>query len=74
MAAYKHLIFDLDDTILDFRDTEEKALEKTMAHFHLPYTEQTVGTYKKSIVDYGRNWNKERSRETKFFLLVFLSF
>lgn len=28
MNKYKHIIFDLDDTLLDFQDTEEQALKE----------------------------------------------
>lgn len=43
---YKKIIFDLDNTILDFRDTEEKALKKIIDNYELPYTKETVETYK----------------------------
>jgi len=47
MKQYKHILFDLDDTILDFQDTEEKALAKVIAQFKLPDTKETVDCYKR---------------------------
>ncbi len=36
---YTHLIFDLDETLLDFKKTERVALSKTMQDYNLPYNE-----------------------------------
>lgn len=47
MNKYKHIIFDLDDTILDFQDSEEKALKQIITKFKLPYNEQTIACYKR---------------------------
>lgn len=44
--AYQKIIFDLDNTILDFNDTEDKALKKIIEDYKLPYTKETVETYK----------------------------
>lgn len=43
---YKKIIFDLDNTILDFSDTEEKSLKRVIEMYDLPYTKETVQTYK----------------------------
>ncbi|SFB99724.1 2-haloacid dehalogenase [Alkalibacterium subtropicum] len=43
---YKKIIFDLDNTILDFSDTEEKSLKRVIETYDLPYTKETVQTYK----------------------------
>lgn len=43
---YKKIIFDLDNTILDFSDTEEKSLEKIITAYDLPFTKETIQTYK----------------------------
>lgn len=43
---YKKIIFDLDNTILDFSDTEDKSLKKIIDAYKLPYTKETVKTYK----------------------------
>lgn len=47
MNKYKHIIFDLDDTILDFQDSEENALKQIITQFKLPYNEQTIACYKR---------------------------
>jgi len=36
---YTHLIFDLDETLLDFKKTERVALSKTMHDYNIPYDE-----------------------------------
>ncbi|MFC9601423.1 YjjG family noncanonical pyrimidine nucleotidase [Peribacillus butanolivorans] len=46
MNKYKHIIFDLDDTILDFQDSEEKALKQIITLYELPYNKQTIACYK----------------------------
>jgi len=43
---YNKIIFDLDNTILDFSDTEERSLKKIIDAYNLPYTNETVTTYK----------------------------
>lgn len=47
MNKYKHIIFDLDDTILDFQDSEEKALKQIITLYELPYNQQTIACYKR---------------------------
>ncbi|MER2181632.1 MAG: HAD hydrolase-like protein, partial [Desemzia incerta] len=46
MKKYKHLIFDLDNTLLDFNDTEEQALKNVFKTFNVPETVQSFDTYK----------------------------
>lgn len=43
---YNKIIFDLDNTILDFSDTEERSLKTIIDTYKLPYTKETVETYK----------------------------
>lgn len=47
MNKYKHIIFDLDDTILDFQDSEEKALKQIISLYKLPYNKHTIACYKR---------------------------
>lgn len=64
---YKKIIFDLDNTVLDFRDAEEKALKKIIEAYNLPYTEKTVNSYKE--INHGLWRNLEEgiiSREQLF--------
>lgn len=44
--TYKRIIFDLDNTVLDFKDAEDKALKKIIETHNLPYTTETVDSYK----------------------------
>lgn len=46
MKQYKHLIFDLDNTLLDFNDTEEQALKSVFKEFKVPETIESFDTYK----------------------------
>jgi FMN phosphatase YigB (HAD superfamily) len=46
MNKYKHIFFDLDDTILDFQSSEEQALKEIITLYKLPYTKQTIACYK----------------------------
>lgn len=46
LNKYKHIIFDLDDTLLDFQDSEEKALKKIIELYNLSYNKQTIACYK----------------------------
>jgi 2-haloacid dehalogenase len=46
MKNYKFLIFDLDDTLLDFQDTEKKSLEIIFKKYNIPFEEQSIINYK----------------------------
>lgn len=41
----KHIFLDLDDTILDFHKAETAAIEKTLAAFSIPVTEENKAQY-----------------------------
>ena len=41
----KHIFLDLDDTILDFHKAENAAIEKTLAAFSIPVTEENKALY-----------------------------
>ena len=41
----KNILFDLDDTILDFKKSERAALTKTLDHLGIEPTEQNISTY-----------------------------
>jgi len=43
---YNILLFDLDDTLLDFQKSESKALEKVFQQFRIPFTEEHIVKYK----------------------------
>ena len=46
MATYTHIIFDLDDTLLDFQYTQQSALRKIVQEYQLPDTKKTTNLYK----------------------------
>lgn len=46
MKKYTHLIFDLDNTLLDFNDTEEQALKKVFKAYKFPETIESFNKYK----------------------------
>jgi len=43
---YKYILFDADDTLLDFQRTEEYALSDTFEKYGIPFTDQVRTTYK----------------------------
>ena len=47
MAYYNCLLFDVDDTLLDFSAAEQSALHETLQQFNLPDNEETIGIYQK---------------------------
>lgn len=47
MKKYSTLLFDLDNTLLDFSKDEREALIKTLVLCELPHDEETVSTYVK---------------------------
>lgn len=44
--TYTTLLFDIDDTLLNFTTTETRALEKIFAHYNIPYTTPYITQYK----------------------------
>ena len=45
MAYYNCLLFDVDDTLLDFSAAERQALQETFQKFEIPYTDENVSCY-----------------------------
>ena len=45
MAYYNCLLFDVDDTLLDFGAAERAALGEMLEHFQLPADEETIARY-----------------------------
>lgn len=44
---YKNILFDLDDTLLDFSKSERKALQLIFESFNIPYEDEHIANYKK---------------------------
>lgn len=63
MKKYTTLLFDADDTLLDFRKDEKQALEKTMKHYGVPITEENIKIY--SDINQGMWKQLERGEITK---------
>ena len=43
---YKNVLFDLDDTILDFAKSERRALQQIFESFNIPYIDEHIAKYK----------------------------
>lgn len=63
MKKYTTLLFDADDTLLDFHKDERQALEKTMKHYGVPVTEENIKIY--SDINQGMWKQLERGEITK---------
>ena len=46
MSKYTTILFDADDTLLDFDKDETYALKKVMTHYGIPVTDKNISTYK----------------------------
>jgi 2-haloacid dehalogenase len=46
MKQYENLIFDLDDTLLDFQDNERKSLKVIFKKYNIPFEEKSINEYK----------------------------
>lgn len=46
MKQYKHLIFDLDDTLLDFQDNERNSLKVIFQKYNIPFEKKSINQYK----------------------------
>ena len=43
---YKNILFDLDDTLLDFMKSERRALQQIFESFSIPYEQEHIAKYK----------------------------
>lgn len=55
---YRWLLFDLDNTLIDFKHTSHKALEASFKHFNLKLTEEAYNTYKTINADVWKAFEK----------------
>lgn len=46
MSQYEILLFDADDTLFNFQKSEQRALEQVFSLYQIPYTHETINTYK----------------------------
>lgn len=63
MSKFTTLLFDADDTLLDFHKDERQALIKALAHFGVPTTEENIKIY--SDINQGMWKQLERGEITK---------
>lgn len=63
MKKYTTLLFDADDTLLDFHKDERQALEKTLIRYGVPVTEENIKTY--SEINLGMWKRLERGEITR---------
>lgn len=75
MSRYKLLIFDLDDTLFDYKQTEMQAISKTCKIFNIKFDCSIFEIYKQSnklakeeIIDYILNLDFFRKRRAELFL------
>lgn len=45
VKKYKNIIFDLDDTLLDFQDTELRALEELFEKYNIAFNKDSISKY-----------------------------
>ncbi len=63
MKKFTTLLFDADDTLLDFHKDEKQALVKALTHFGVPVTEENIKIY--SEINQGMWRQLERGELTK---------
>lgn len=73
-AKWTHLIFDLDDTLLDFQATEEKALQQLMLRHGLEASVEEVALYKKMNRELWRQLEEQEITREKLLLTRFSAF
>ena len=61
MAKYYCILFDADNTLLNFDAAENKALTETLVNYGIEPDAETVQTYRTSTRNCGGSWKKARS-------------
>ena len=64
MAKYYCVLFDADNTLLDFDAAENKALADTLREYGIEPDAETVQTYRTSTRSSGGSWKRARSAGT----------
>ena len=62
---YDILLFDADNTVLDFDKSEEQALKRAFAECGLPFGADTLPTYRKTIFANGICSSKAKREKVK---------
>ena len=74
MKKYTSLLFDLDDTILDFQKAEKYAICKLMEHYGIEASEKNIETYHQINISYWKKLELGLVEREKLILLRFVDF
>lgn len=74
MKKYTSILFDVDNTLLDFSKEEKTALKKTLVEFSLPNDDSTISLYSEINARQWQNFEngtitKDRLKEKRFEIL-----
>lgn len=64
---YKYLIFDLDDTLLDFKKAEETAIKKVFEKFGIDNSDKTVALYSEINQHFWKSFEKGKIKREDIF-------
>lgn len=67
MAMYKYLLFDLDDTLLDFKGSEKLALRKVLKKYNIDSSDQTINLYSDINDSFWKRFEKGEITRTDIF-------
>lgn len=71
---YKHLIFDLDDTLLDFKTAEASAIKQVMAEFGIDPNDENVELYSGINLSFWKRFEKNEIPREEIFEGRFIEF
>lgn len=74
MKKYTSLLFDLDDTILDFQKAEKYAICKLMEHYGIEASDKNIETYHQINISYWKKLELGLVEREKLILLRFVDF
>lgn len=68
MMKYSTLLFDSDDTLLDFKAAEAAALEKAMLKNALPFSEELLALYSAANVSFWKAYEKGEIKKSEIYV------
>lgn len=71
---YKYLLFDLDNTLLDFTKAEARALKSTFEKFDIPYNEINVSLFRKYNLKYWSLFEEGKISKERLLVKIFEDF
>lgn len=74
MKKYTTLFFDLDDTLLDFHQSEGNAIKKVLRLYELPDDDETVMLYSKINLSYWKRFESGEIDKSDIFVNRFITF